>query len=104
MVELFKPPSGLLLIKIYYIDYGTSEVVTPERIRKLPAEFLGIPAQAFLVKLPGIEPVAATELQGPQTLIPNSIWSTDSLTVMTKLVTRKKLVACIEVRLIIVWH
>lgn len=95
VVEIFNNPAGSSLIKVVYVDYGTSETVALERMRALPVELHSVPAQAFVVNLPGIEPVPPSDTVGP--LLNGSRWSVASLKVMADLVGGKQFIAAIHV-------
>jgi hypothetical protein len=94
VVEVLNKTIDSLLIKVMYVDYGTSETVTFDRIRSLPLEFHRLPAQSVVVHLPGIEPVPCSDAM----VIPGSQWTVTSLKAMAQLVTAKQFVATIKSR------
>ena len=48
------PKPGEILVQ--YVDFGNSELVTPDKIRSTKEEFFGLPAQALKLSLANVRP------------------------------------------------
>ncbi|KAL5010751.1 hypothetical protein ScPMuIL_013056 [Solemya velum] len=71
-------------ILVLYVDYGTSELVTIDRIRSLAPKYLNLPAQAVRARLDGVYPK------------PGTPWSKNSLKSMIDAVGNKQLLLTVK--------
>lgn len=72
---------------VLYVDFGTSEYIDLKRVRKLSANFLTLPAQAFRCILDGVKPA---KKQG-------SVWTTESMQEIIAAVINKELMADVKI-------
>nr|XP_002737010.2 PREDICTED: uncharacterized protein LOC100376221 [Saccoglossus kowalevskii] len=67
-------------LTLMYVDYGNSETLHIQRVKKLKPDFVKFPAQAFVCRLDGLKPAHAT-------------WSLESVQNFESLTGEKRLVA-----------
>ncbi|XP_033741542.1 LOW QUALITY PROTEIN: RING finger protein 17-like [Pecten maximus] len=73
------------LILVLYVDYGTSEYVTVDRVRALPSRFGSLPAQSVRMVLSEVTPKSH-----------NGQWSREVLEAIMTSVCNKQLIACLK--------
>ncbi|XP_060079658.1 RING finger protein 17-like [Ylistrum balloti] len=73
------------MILVLYVDYGTSEYVTVDRVRALPSRFGSLPAQSVRMTLSEVTPKSH-----------NRQWSKEVLEAIMTSVCNKQLIACLK--------
>ncbi|XP_033107010.1 RING finger protein 17-like [Anneissia japonica] len=83
--------SNLNLVTIQYVDFGTPERVTTDRLRYLPAEYFDLPVQAVLCEVYGLLPPSDTA--DDCEMLPTTDWPLASLTRLLEVIANKEQVA-----------
>ncbi|XP_021370867.1 RING finger protein 17-like isoform X2 [Mizuhopecten yessoensis] len=73
------------MILVMYVDYGTSEYVTVDRVRALPSRFGSLPAQSVRLTLSEVSPKSR-----------DGQWSKEALEAIITSISNKQLIACLK--------
>lgn len=72
-------------LTVLYVDYGNSEVITYDRLRALPIQYLDLPAQGIRMKLNEVRLAAGKKY-----------WTLDVMNAMGNEISNKQLLACLK--------
>lgn len=78
------------LVEVIYVDYGTSEIVTVDRLLPLPPDLIHLPMQSRKVNVSGIKPVMYDK---SSEMLRDTKWSIEAMKVFFSIVADKRLIA-----------
>ncbi|XP_071955169.1 uncharacterized protein [Antedon mediterranea] len=82
------PPNS---ITVQYVDFGTAERVTLDRLRHLPVEYFDLPVQSVLCEVFGLQP--PSDIADDCEMLPTTDWPLASLTRLLEVIAEKEQVA-----------
>ena len=76
----------LAKVKVFYLDFGNSEWLSPKHVYPLPPMFTGLAPQAVCCRLVDLEPIAATDSGAEGDGVASDVtWSTEATEMFTEL-------------------
>ena len=76
----------LAKVKVFYLDFGNSEWLSPKRVYPLPPMFTALAPQAVCCRLVDLEPIAATDSgAGGDGVMSDATWSSEAMQTFNEL-------------------